>query len=926
MFLDRRPELEALDGLLEAVRGGFSGTLVLRGEPGIGKTALLDHVVDSAGDFRVARVEGVESEIALSFAALHQLLVPFLPGLPRLPTPQERALETAFGVVAGGPPDRFLVGLATLTLLTDAAAAQPLLVVVDDAQWLDRESAQVLAFVARRLYADPIALLFAVREPVTQPTPLEGLPELRVDGLSDAAARELLGSVTGGGLDDRVGDRIVASTRGNPLALVELAGELSEAQLTGASFLPDPLPLGGQLEERFLQQVRALPADTQELLLLASVCDFADPALFRQAAGQLGLDPAATVSAEDERLLVVAPRVGFRHPLIRSAVYGGATVADRRRVHDALAAVSDPTLDADRWAWHRAMASAGPDEAIASDLERAATQARKRGGYAATAAFLERAADLTPDKSRHARRLLAAAEAELTAGAPGRAQTLLEQARPGLDGPFEQAQSLRLQGQISLTLARGAESANALLAAARALSPFDTRLARDSYLEAMQAAWRAERFATGGGLQEVARAAGDAPAVAEEAMTIADLLLEGFRARLTVDFAASVPFLRRAVEALSADDLAPEEGLRWLGSGWVAASELMDEPARDLLAHRWVRLGRSQGALTGLPTALSVLGLSHAWAGRLEASDVSFAEGSELSDAIGFRGTLGWPSPHQVIVHAWRGQEEAARSAAETVTRESIEYGLGVSIRFVEYALAVLELSLGRYREALEYALRVFKADPAYVGVRVLPELVEAAARSGDRDAGAAGLDRLAERALATGTPWGLGLLARSKALLAVDSEAEPFYLEAIDRLNAPLLAPDLARAHLLYGEWLRRQRRRVDARNHLGIALEMLDAIGGEAFAERARVELLATGGRARKRTGQAREELTPQETRIAWLASEGLSNSDIAAQLFISANTVDYHLRKVFRKLGITSRTQLHLALPYPDERDQLAPVPTA
>src|SRR5882724_2844896 len=618
MFLDRRPELEALEGLLQAVRGGFSGTLVLRGEPGIGKTALLDHVIDSAGDFRVARVEGVESDIALSFAALHQLLFPFLAGLARLPTPQERALESAFGMVAGGAPDRFLVGLATLTLLTDAASEEPLLIVVDDAQWLDRESAEVLAFVARRLYADRIAVLFAVGEPDRQPSPLEGLPELRLEGLPATEAAELLGSVAGGGLDDRVGDQIVAKTGGNPLALEELAGELTATQLAGGSLLPDPLPLGRQLEERFLRQVLALPAETQALLLLAAASQSADPALFRRAATHLGLDPDATAPAEDERLLLTTPRVAFRHPLIRSAVYSGATVAERRRMHEALAAASDPILDAAQRAWHRAIASAGPNEEIAAELERSATQARQRGGYAATAAFLKRAAELTPDESRNAGRLLAAAEAELMAGAPGRAETLLEQARPRLDGPLEQAQSLRLRGRISLARARGAESAAVLVSAARDLSPLDARLARDAFLEAMQAAWNAGRFATGGGLQEVAQAAWDAPTVSEGAMTIADLLLEGFRARLTVGFAASVPLLRRAVAELSADELAPDEGLRWLGSGWVAASDLMDEAARDLLAQRWVRLGRSQGALTNLPTALSVLGLSQAWAGRLE--------------------------------------------------------------------------------------------------------------------------------------------------------------------------------------------------------------------------------------------------------------------------------------------------------------------
>jgi DNA-binding CsgD family transcriptional regulator len=522
--------------------------------------------------------------------------------------------------------------------------------------------------------------------------------------------------------------------------------------------------------------------------------------------------------------------------------------------------------------------------------------------------------------------LLAAAEAELVAGAPGRAEVLLEQAGPLLEGQIERAHALRLRGQMSFALGRGSEAAGILLAAARALSPLDPKLARETFLEALQAVSMAGSSLGREGALQVARATLEAPSIPSAGMTAADLLLEGRRARVTVGYEEAVAPLRQAVAALSAEDLAPAEGLRWLGSGWVAATDLMDEVARDALANRWVQLARAQGALSVLPAALSLLGLSQAWAGRLAASEVSFAEGREISEATGVPGLVGWPSHHELIVLAWRGREEEARSAAEAVTRQAIEHGFGTGISFAQYALAVLDLSAGRYQEALVNALGVFEADPVYLGMRVLPELVEAAARSGDNEAAATGLERLSTRARATGTPWALGLLARSRALLAADAEAEPLYGEAIELLEGPLLAPDLARAHLLYGEWLRRQRRRVDARDELGTALEMFNASGGEAFEERARVELLATGGRARKRRRETADELTPQEMRIAWLASEGLSNPEIAAQLFISASTVGYHLRKVFRKLGISSRTQLHVALPDRARGDDRATVPAS
>ena len=923
-LINRDEEKRALDLLVSAASEGHSGSLVLRGEPGIGKTMLLDYAVNRASGMQVARVTGVESEMELGFAAVHQLLIPFLPALSHLPAPQREALSSALGLADVVVPDRFMVGLAILTLLADVASERPLLVVIDDAQWLDQVSAEVLAFVARRVYADSIAFLFAVREPGERRMPLEGLTEVRVSGLPDGPARDLLASVAEGPLDYAVGARIVAETRGNPLALIELSAELTEGQLTGSSVIPEPLPVGSQLQRRFLRQVRALPAETQALLLLAACDPSGDVNLLSRAAEGLGLTVSAAVPAETQRLLTVAPRVEFRHPLIRSAIYHGASVTRRRQAHRALAAATDPERDADRRAWHLAGAAMAPDEQVAAELEHSAERARRRGGYAASAAFLARAAELTPDPGGRSARRLAAAADELVAGAPGRAQALLEQATPELRGPLERAMAQRLEGTIRMTLGQGHETLPVLLAAAQALVPLDLRLGRDALLEAMEAAIF---FRRPGSIEEprlVALAAGEATLASGFEQTTADLLLDGFTARFTGGYRAAVPHFRRVVTALRAGG-----DVRWFMLGCLAAGELWDLDAWHALATRWVQLCRENGALTTLPIALQLLAGAEVAAGRLSGIDAMNAEAAEISAATGNPGLIGTEARGQDLLSAWRGHAQDTRAAVEAHERELIEQGQGGGFIVGEYALTVLEIGLGHYQAALPHAVRVYHDDVLF-GCFVLPEMVEAATRVGDHQAAAAALDRLTERATASGTTWALGLLARSQALLAGDGTAEDRYREAIDHLRTSRARPDLARTYLLYGEWLRWRGRRSDASAQLRAGLDIFNELGMRAFAERAGNELRASGERVGRMTQEspdgfgAREALTPQEERIARLVAEGASNPDVAAQLFLSSSTVDYHLRKVFRKLGVVSRTQLAHAIRAQDNPE--GPLPKA
>jgi DNA-binding CsgD family transcriptional regulator len=905
MLLGRRGECAELDRLLDAVRAGRSGALVVRGEPGVGKTALLRYVIESASDLTVARALGVESEMEVPFAALHQVCAPMLDRLGLLPAPQGDALRTVFGLSVGSVPDRFMVGLAVLSLLSEAAQERPLVCVVDDAQWLDRASAQALTFAARRVDAESVAVLFATRQECED---FRGLRELVVQGLADADARELLTSVVRGPLDERVRERILAETRGNPLALVELPGGLSAAELTGGFAVGDAPPLSSRIEESFLRRLEQLPEETRLLVLLAAAEPVGDPSLVWRAAERLGLHVDAEHHAEAAGLLSIGAPVRFRHPLVRSAVYRAATPADRRQVHWALAEATDPELDPDRRAWHRAQATARPDEDVAADLERSAGRARARGGLTAAAVFLERAVELTVDPGCRAKRALAAALAAHLAGSPDAAERLLATAQTGPLDELGHARVDLLRAQVAYAQNRGSDAPELLRRAAERLEPLDLELARATYLEAMSAAQFAGHLARGGGVREVARRAlaARSPEPPEHA---ADLLLDGL-ARQGIDgYAAGAPLVKRALGLFRTEGFSVDGELRWLWLASRTAAFMWDDEAWGELATRHVQLVRESGALSLLPLALNMRMSAHTFTGGLAAAASLIEELRAATEATGSR----LPPYGALVVAAWQGRETEAFSLIEATKREVAALYEGLALVAAHWASAAISNSLGRYEAALAEAEKATEHPEAVAFYNfALVELIEAAARSGAPERATDALERLAIRSRASGTDWALGVEARSRALLGEGDVAESLYREAIERLRRTLVRVELARAHLVYGEWLRRERRRLDAREQLRIAHEMFDSTGLEGFAERAARELLATGEHARQRTAETREDLTAQEAQIARLARDGLSNPDIGGRLFISPRTVEYHLHKVFSKLDISSRNQLDGALP--------------
>jgi DNA-binding CsgD family transcriptional regulator len=899
-LLGRLPERAALGQLLEGAQVGCSGVLVLRGEPGVGKTALLEHAIESAAGLRVVRVAGVESEMELAFAALQQLCAPMLDRLEGLPEPQREALSVAFGLAAGAAPDRFLVGLAALSLLSEVAEQQPLLCVVDDAHWLDRASAQALGFVARRLLAEPVALVVATREPGGE---FGGLPELLVRGLGEGDARELLASAVSGPLDERVRDRIIAETRGNPLALLELPRGVTPAELVSGFGVPETAGLTSRIEDSFRRRLAELPTGTRRLLLVAATEPAGEPALVWKAAERLGIGAAALVPAADAGLLTIGERVTFRHPLVRSAAYRAAPPPDRRAAHAALAAATDPQADPDRRAWHRAQATLGPDEDVAADLERSAGRAQARGGLAAAAAFLQRAVSLTVDPARRAERAVAAAQATCQAGAFGKALGLLAITEVGPPDPFRRARTDLLRGQIAFASGRGSDAPPLLLKAARELEPLDARLARDAYLDAVAAMLFAGRLATGGGMREVAEAARAAPPPPGPPRA-PDLLLDGLALLVTEGYPAGVPVLRRAVTTFRGADCSREEGLRWLWLACHAAWMVWDYDSWDALTDRQVTLARDAGALITLPIAFNMRSGAHVFAGEFTKGASMVAQAESVTEATGSS-----IAPYGAVALAvFRGRKAQAAELIQTTTNDAERRGEGGALSFMDWAAAMLCNSLGRYEEALAAAQRASEDFPAIIFASwAFAELIEAAARSAVPERAAGALQRLSGIAHACGTDWALGIETRSRALVSGGEAAESLYREAIDRLGRACLRVDLARAHLVYGEWLRRRRRRCDARNQLGSAYEIFDSAGAAAFAERARIELRASGGQARERTTVTPDTLTAQEALIARLAGDGASNPEIAAQLFISRATVAYHLRKVFTKLGVSSRIQL-------------------
>jgi len=902
----RSRECESLDRLREELAAGQSQVLVLRGEAGVGKTALLEYLVANASGCRVARAAGVESEMELAFAGVHQLCSPMLSKLGQLPGPQRDALSTAFGLGAGAAADRFLVGLAVLSLLSEVAEERPLVCVVDDAQWLDRASAQVLGFVARRLLAESVAMVFAVRFSSADDG-LGTLPAMVVEGLSDADARALLDSATPGRLDEQVRDRVVAESNGNPLALLELPKGLTAAELAGGFRRPDARPVASLIEQSFLRRVRALPVGTQRLLLAASAEPVGDVTLLWRAAEVLEIGADAAAPAEADGLIELGARVRFRHPLARSAAYRAGTVQERQEIHRALAAVTDPLTDPDRRAWHRAQASLGPDEAVASELERSADRAQSRGGIAAAAAFRERATELTPDHARRAARALAAAQAKFEAGAPDAAYELLAAAEIGSLDELQRARLARLRAQIVFARRRGSDAPPLLLDAAKRLETLDARLARETYLEALGAAVFAGRLGGRSGVQAVAEAARAAPRGATPPRPI-DLLLDGAATRFTDGYAAGVPALRHALQAFRREGLRREgDILHWPWLAWLLAGDLWDDEAWHELAVHAVKLAREAGALAVLPLDLEYRAGIHLHAGEFAEASALVEESEAITAATG-NAPLRYTS---LFLAAWRGEEAQLLKLIQSRARDANARGEGRAISMVEYLTAVLYNGLGRYDAALAGAQRGCDHDDLCYFGWSLVELVEAGVRSGAHDMAAGALQQLEERTCAAGSNWALGILARSSALLSEGQAADALYREAIERLGRSRIVVNLARAHLLYGEWLRRENRRMDAREQLRVAYEVLSRIGAVAFAERARGELLATGETVRKRSVTMRDVLTAQETQVARLAAEGHTNTEIGSQLFISPRTAEYHLHKVFTKLGISSRRSLRDAL---------------
>ena len=907
-ILGRDGECRVIDSVLGAARQGSSAALVIRGDAGMGKTTLLGYAIASASEMRVVQIAGVQSESEFGFGALHRLLVPFMKCTRELPRRQRVALGTAFGSLDGPPPDRFLVGLAALTVLAEVAADRPLLCLIDDAQWLDKESLDALGLIARRLYAESLALIFAARlSPGTSAadeTPLlEALPTLDVAGLDVPAARELIATLAPHPIDAAVAGRVITAAEGCPLAIREIVVGLRPEQLIGAEALPDPLPIGPGLERHFLRQVETLPHASRTALLLVAAEPSGDWRVLTHACQALGTDFTALEPAKLAGLLSISHDVTFRHPLIRSAVYAGASDAERRVAHLALAEATDASARPDARAWHLADAASGPDDATASILEECAIRARDRGHYAEEAAFWWRAAGLTADRAHAATSLLASAQAKFAGGSLSASEAVLAQALPDLSTPRLRAGAQRLEAALK-TFVVPSEIPRLLVGAAESLEHVDVRLARDTYAEALAACAVSAQATSGTTPQDVARAALRAPG-AQSPGTVADVLLEAFATRFGAGYTEAVPAYRRCVEMLSV--CAPDPAAsRWAVFGSKAAEELWDPISYRTMLGRMQHAQRERGALDALRITLNRLADYEMWSGHFALADAYHSEVAEIASALGEDGQR-WQQV-KAELYGWQGRDADMRAAvARTARALAAGQTPGVAMNSALLGLARLDIANGRYADALASARQVFDNDPLTHGNHCLPEVIEAGVRAGDRDISSLAMARLETRGRASGTAWALGLVARSLALTTEGLAAEAFYRRALEHLAATPIRTDLARGHLLYGEWLRRQGRRTDARGQLRQAHELFANMGADAFAQRAARELGATGARARRRTVGASNQLTSQELRIARLASTGATSKEIAGQLFLSPRTIDAHMRNVFSKLGITSRRQL-------------------
>jgi DNA-binding CsgD family transcriptional regulator len=907
MLLDRSTERAAFDRLLADVRAGESQALVLRGEAGIGKTALLSHLVSNATGCHIVPTAGVEAEQELAFAALHQLCAPMLDRLECLPGPQRDALMTAFGLSAGRPPDRFMVGMGVLGLLSDHARDQPVLCVIDDAQWLDLASAQVLGFTARRLRAESVAMVFAVRGSADDEMPdLAALPDLLISGLPDGDARTLLASTHLGQIDDRVLDRLIAESRGNPLALAEIPRGFTPAELAGGFAPGNSVTLPRRIEESYRRQIAGVTPAARQILLIAAAEPTGNPVLVWRAANRLGIGPEVDIAASltAAGLLEFDSGVRFRHPLLRSAVYRAATAPDRRRVHEVLAEVTDPVTDPDRRAWHRAQAADDVSEDVAADLEHRAGRAQARGGLAAAAAVFERAAELTPDAGRRGERLLAAAQAKHEAGMPQAGLALLAMAHAVPLSELARARADLLGAHIAFALHRGRDMPALLLRAAARLQPLDPALARTVYLDALRVAWYAADPGSSATLRDVARAATTALPAATP-LQPADLLLKGLAVRYTAGFRAGVPMLKTALKAFLDPGTA-----HWPWLANTTAVDLCDDVAADLISSKSLRSARDAGALALLPAVLTQRIIVQILAGDLTEAGALLDELHDVSEETGVH----WPTAYSAqVLAAWSGHESRTASLIAESTADAERRGEGLGPLIGGWSWAILCNGTGRFDEALPAAQKA-TASSQEMGILTwapLVELIIAAGRiGGDLGSAAVGADalqRLNEMTQACGTDWALGMEACCRAVLSGDETA---YRESIERLTRTRIRPYLARAHLYYGEWLWRCDRRVEAREQLQTAHGLFSAMGMEAFAATAATKLGTAG---RTRLDKTSTELTAQETQIVRLTRDGLSNAEVGARLFISPRTVEWHLSKIYNKLGITSRRQLgHPATP--------------
>ncbi|MCV7430081.1 helix-turn-helix transcriptional regulator [Mycolicibacterium bacteremicum] len=896
-LVGRADESRALRALLTRARNGFGGARVLRGDPGIGKTALLNAVTTELTDFDVIRCDGFEAELGMPYAALHRMGRPLSSHLDSLPARQRQALAVAWG--ADGPaPDQFLVGLGTLGLFAAAGTVRPLICVIDDAQWLDAESRDVLAFVARRLQAESTVLLFAARDTPDVEDQLAGIETLRIDGLDTASAVRLLTSTAPEVVDPHAARQIAEAAGGNPLALIDLARELSTAQLTEFSVSAAPVPISTRLEEHYLRRVREMPPDVQTWLLLAAAEPSGHPELIAAAAVDLGLPADCGQLAQRGGLVRTGDRITFRHPLVRSAVYGAAAGAPRRRVQGALARQAARLELVELAAWHAAEATASTDPDVADRLESVADTARRRGGLTSQAHLLARSADLTPAGHLRNDRLLAAAEIAADVGAAQLSAQLLDRLDEAhLDG-LQRGRILMVRSGLAMFTADPVGTVRSPRDMLRAAAEFHTSAAdreQRALLRAFDLSLATEHLMEGTSLEEIGRrlAAG-----AQTATGLAAILLSAISAHILAPYERAVPLMRAALDGLFAldDDELPRYGF----SGIALAVALFDSAAGAAYLDRLAAIAAGSGALRDLDAALWVRTMFEIGRGDPAASGAYIERVREIRRAIGYDAE----NVINVAYLIWTGMP---RDDAEMIAAATRAMGFGGVEHAATGALATRDIADGRYAEAYEQ-LRTMLAtpflQPSYLQ---LPDLVEAAVRSGRRTEAAGIAAQLTSMAAASPTPWLRGLDQRCRALLAAAEEAEDHHRSAVELLSAADVPADLGRAHLLYGEWLRRMRRRRDAREQLQAAADIFDRIEAPAFAARARAELAATGAKIRDRELVSGVELSTQEATVARMAADGHTNAEIGAALFISANTVDYHLRKVFGKLGVSSRRQL-------------------